>query len=161
MKASKNSFHVWLYQFTYMASFPLNLCPYFWKLVWAVVIFVPNFLLQLPMIVANIFVKDYAHGCGERREDSTVFYIGAIVLAIYMTFTYHWVMAMLNAYSYNSVLANIGWIMNAGFLAGVVISGVMKLNWKKKRFADKKTNIIIEFAKAKYYKYCPEIEWED
>ena len=55
MKADSKSLHARLYKFTYSSDLPVNLCPYFWKLVWGVIILIPNFIIQLPILIYHIF----------------------------------------------------------------------------------------------------------
>ena len=60
MKARKKSIHARLYRFTYGSRYglPDSLCPYFWKLVVSLVWFVPNLILQLPVLIYNYFAKE-------------------------------------------------------------------------------------------------------
>src|SRR5690349_6076678 len=60
MKLSQNSWHAWVYQFFYgfENDMPNNLCPYFWKFILSLVLFVPCFLIELPtMIIQFVMTK--------------------------------------------------------------------------------------------------------
>lgn len=166
MKASIKSIHAKLYHFTYWHELPSNLCPYFWKLVWATIIFIPNLIIQIPSLVVMIFNKNHGmYDCSERREVSGVIYFGLLILFIYVFASIHWFKAMFDFYSYDQVLANVGWIFNFIIAIGVCVWIIKEKKPFRKNIKigireEKKPSIIIEFIKAKYNKYCPKIDWE-
>lgn len=160
MKADRNSLHAKLYEFTYTSDLPSNLCPYFWKLVWATIIFIPNFIIQLPALIINLFRRE-SYDCSDFRALGIITYILLAVVYGYGMATFHWTKAMFNCYSYSSELANWGIGLNAGFI--VITLGVLLVNHlvkPQKNKKEKKPSIIKEFVKAKYNRYCPKIDWE-
>lgn len=164
MKASKKSIHGGLYRFTYDGEFPENLCPYFWKLVIGVILFIPNFILQFPALIVGIFRKD-PYDCFGSRCMGAGIYIATLFVSAYIVSQIHWFKAMFNAYSYDNELANAGWAIDAGIVLIIFISYIMEIRKRNKRKSEeqvqeKKPSILIEFVKAKYNRYCPKIDWE-
>jgi hypothetical protein len=161
MKASTNSLHARLYDFTYDSTLPDNLCPYFWKLIWATVIFPFNLFLQLPgLIVGERFCENNnMYMLGSKRAAGLMFYLASIALFVWGISTFHWVKAICGAYSYNSEAANTGWLINL-LIAGTTLA--LWLSTKEGYTSKRKENpsIIKEFIKAKYNNYCPKIDWE-
>lgn len=160
MKANKNSLHAKLYEFTYSSYLPDNLCPYFWKLVWAIIVLVPNFIIQFPALIIQIFSKS-SDDCGDRRGMGTVIYIIGFFLSLYFKITFHLIKGIFNCYSYSQEFAIWGGIINTIiFIISAVFFIKYLLGKRRKRIEEKRPNIIVEFAKAKYGKYCPKIDWE-
>lgn len=160
MKASRKSIHAKLYDFTYMSDLPSNLCPYFWKLIFGFLIFMPNLIIQLPSLIIMMFTKDRSlYSCNNRRTIGIGIYIALAILYGYIYVTFNWIKAMFGFYYYNQDDANVGWIINSIILIGVMVWLVFNFN-KKKLAKEEKPNIIYEFFKAKYNRYCPKIDWE-
>lgn len=161
MKANRKSIHARLYKFTYSSDLPDNLCPYFWKLVLGVLMFIPNLLLQLPMLIYNsilsLFGKRPYNDCNDRRVYGFIIYFSVIVLFLYSYMNYNWFKAIFNYYSYDCVVANFGWIINGTIIFLILRYFYFKLKPIKHK---KQDNIIKEFIKAKYHKYCPKIDWK-
>lgn len=154
-----------MYNFTYSSDLPDNLCPYFWKLVLAVIVFIPNFILQLPVLICSLFTKNVVDNPKEQRISGTLIYVCLLFLWGYILSTIHMVKAIFNCYSYNSKVVEIGFILNGVIIFICLVILVMNLREKiqdRKSISENEpsSNIIIEFAKAKYYKYCPKIDWE-
>lgn len=162
MKASRKSLHAWLYKFTYTSDLPKNLCPYFWKLLWAIVVFIPNAIIQLSARIVDLFEKSkYGHDCREFRHDGGFAWCIGILIGIYIDSTYHWIRAMIRCYSYDQALANTGMVANMLiFLGLLLILGAMREENSSIKKA-KKPSIIGEFIRAKYNKICPKIDWEE
>lgn len=160
MKANRNSLHAKLYEFTYTSDLPINLCPYFWKLVWATIIFIPNFILQLPALIIILFTK-HSHDYGERRNMGGATYLILMILFLYLLPTINWIKAIFNCYSYAQDLAIIGGIMNTIiFIASASFFIKYLLKKRNKQIVEKQPSIVAEFIKAKYNRYCPKIDWE-
>lgn len=162
MKANKNSLHAKLYEFTYTSDLPINLCPYFWKLVWGTIIFIPNFILQLPALIIILFTKyDDDDDCGERRNMGGVTYLVLMLLFLYLVPTINWIKALFNCYSYAQDLAIIGGGFNSIiFIVSAFFFIKYHLRKRQRRIEKNRPNIVVEFVKAKYGKYCPKIDWE-
>lgn len=160
MKADRNSLHAKLYEFTYTSDLPINLCPYFWKLVWATIIFILNFIIQLPALIINVFTKD-SDDCKERRSMGIAIYIALLIIFGYSIITFHWIKMMFQCYSYSQELANIGLGFN---LVIFIVSSFFFIKYllgkRRKRIKEKRPNLVVEFVKGKYGKYCPKIDWE-
>ena len=165
MKANKNSLHSKLYKFTYNSELPINLCPYFWKLVFAFIVFIPNFILQLPPII----FKD-TEDCKDKRDSGIIIYILLGLLYLILFFNYHLIKAIFGCYSYTQECVNLAIGINTFIFVIVSIIMIDKyqyeilslfINQNKDDSKEEKTpNIIIEFIKAKKNKYCPKIDWE-
>ena len=55
MKLTKNSFNSKLYRWFYCTNqLPINLCPYFWKLLMAWVLLIPVVVITLPVTLGEI-----------------------------------------------------------------------------------------------------------
>lgn len=166
MKANKNSIHANLYQFTFNSELPGNLCPYFWKLVWATIIFIPNFIIQIPSRIQNLFEGE-GRDAVDHRACGTIIYLGLLFLATYIYSTYQWGKAMLDCYSYNSQFANTGIALNSIIIAVFLICLIRRIikGMKKEHEGvekkEKQPSVVIEFIKAKYNKYCPKIDWDE
>lgn len=178
MKLNSNSISSKLYRWFYgTKTLPNNLCPYFWKLVFAWFIVIPYSLFCLPVILMELFDKTY-----EVTDNSTGKRIGYSLLTYFLLFLAG---CMLSSVGFFFVLPEkdsfYGFMGTLGFclwVTGVVlgiIEGVKALtewNYRRKIKYDeddyriweepteKQPSIIIEFVKAKYNKYCPKIDWD-
>lgn len=159
MKARTTSLHAKLYKFTFSNDLPHNLCPYFWKLVWSLVVLIPNFILQLPYLIINIFSKHKEKDCGDRIIGGIAIYFLVAIILLYTISSYQWFLAMFNCYYYNREFANVGWILNFSIVIGIIYY-IIRKKIDESRSVEKNPNIITEFVKAKYNKYCPQIDWE-
>jgi len=162
MKADSKSLHARLYKFTYSSDLPVNLCPYFWKLVWGVIILIPNFIIQLPILIYHLFKSKNYRRCetpGDNRGNGIAVWIGLALLTGYIYLHYHMVKAVFNAYSYDSDLATIGTIMDIVLL--LIFLGLWYSEWRKANPKEEKPpGVVQEFIKAKYNNYCPKLEWD-
>jgi hypothetical protein len=87
MKLNKNSVSSRLYKWFYGVSeyqgLPNNLCPYFWKVVLMYLTIIPYTLISIPVVVYDMFDKQYENGerkTGERLGISVGIYIGLFIL---------------------------------------------------------------------------------
>ena len=91
-------------------------------------------------------------------------YIVLILLLIVFLPQIELVKAMFDFYSYNYEIANAGLVIDILLLLCAAFWGMARINKliKEKRTPqeEKKPSIVIEFVKAKYNKYCPQIDWE-
>jgi hypothetical protein len=160
MKARKNSLHAQLYQFVWDGGLPNNLCPYFWKLILAVIFFIPLAIIQLPMLIVIKFQGDDI--LDEDSEDRSLigFLIWGIIFigSIYIISTYEWIRAMIGCYDYSYQFANCGIFIN---LIALFIGIILLVKYLREiNHVEHHPNIVKEFVKAKYNKYCPKIDWE-
>lgn len=178
MKLNRNSLNAKLYCWFYGQSdsqLPNNLCPYFWKLVLAWLLIIPYGIYSLPhIIILEVFDKTYKNGensTGFRLASSSAIYVICFILLCMGT-----AVATMFTTLYQGTFFGHIWI--GGFMFWVVTIivliyfGIKALvenikNKKRKVYDDygnriypvKKSNVLIEFIKAKYNKYCPKIDW--
>ena len=184
MKLDHNSFSAKVYRWFFMKTeMPGNLCPYFWKLVLAFTLAVP--VLIATLVYEILFINNHdkpADSPGER------FFLGLIAwvilcicVAVLSPIVLFWATP-----EKDSVLWN---LISAGFAVwvSIIILGITLLyrhikekrddaKWKNRnegrqsiydenghwvgyRYEEPKPNVLLEFIKAKYNKYCPKIEW--
>ncbi len=177
MKLNANSLNAKLYCWFYgqrTHQLPNNLCPYFWKLVLAWFLLVPYALFSLPVIlVQEVFDKSYENGdnkFGERLGISAIIYIFLFALFVLCVGAG----ALFTTYAKGGLFANMlpGAIMLWFGLTGVgIYHGIMYLIQKIREpkivydndgyrvYPEKKSNLVVEFVKAKYNRYCPKIDW--
>jgi hypothetical protein len=166
MKVHKNSLHAKLYRFTYEKGLPPNLCPYFWKLVGAAIIFIPHFIFRLPVTIRQWIMKDKEFvGPNECLGISLVIWILLTFAVWYIIGQVNWFKAMFGCYSYSQGWANFGWGVN--LFAIIITFFVLRHEYPEwfsskgeyGEYQEKRPNIIVEFFKAKYHKYCPQLQW--
>lgn len=167
MKLNLKSFHVWLYKITYTTNnydkrLPTNLCPYFWKLVFAFIVFIPNIILQIPIHIFDLFsYNKFDNRIGEYRIFGLITYVGIGFVLGYIYTIIQWFKMMFNAYSYDYRLAIVGYIVTSILAIIFIVIGILEYYENKEYvYKEKKPSIIKEFIKAKYNKYCPKIDWE-
>lgn len=164
--ASRKSTHAKLYSFTYSSNLPSNLCPYFWKLLAAVLLFIPNALMQVPSRIFMAIKKSEGYDCSDHRFLGTVLWVLIGVASFILYAECHLVKAIFNCYSYKSHPANGALVVDA-FIIGACIFIPLRAKVLKKNEeateppAPKEPSIIAEFFKAKYNRYCPKIDWTD
>jgi hypothetical protein len=170
MKLNYNSFSSKLYRWIYYSDtneMPNNLCPYFWRLVVAYIIALPVLVLTLPYELIRLFKKDKEEMDMPLlpRIISTVvfaialFVIAALLAPISLFFGY----SPIESSGFNSMINGGIFLWFIGGIVGLVY-GITYLVDKYKNRSKvikeaKSENIVVEFVKAKYNKYCPKIEW--
>jgi hypothetical protein len=162
MKLNQNSLSAKLYRWFYKTdTMPTNLCPYFWKLVTAVILSPLLAIHTLPYEIIN-YKRRRRYTYSDMLGTSLAYwcFIAAIICMI----------SPLGLFFYipdeDSLLMG---MMFFGFCvwASLIVVGI---GWgiyeivkylKSKKSDDEKTdNIIVEMVKAKYHKYCPKIDWK-
>lgn len=176
MQLNHNSFSAKLYRWFYgVDSMPGNLCPYFWKLVISYVMALPILVLTLPYEI--IYFKS-------RENDETIsnriFISFVISLFLCAAFALLSAVSLLFGYRpthghfmYSFILGGtLGWIILTivGIYHGIKYL-ILKAKEPKRIYDEEgnyviqgkrtKPNIVVEFVKAKYNKYCPKIEWNN
>lgn len=165
MKASKKSLHAKLYEFTYISDLPNNLCPYFWKVIFGIVVFIPNLIVQIPSYFVMLFYKKYEDmDCLARRVGGIAIYFVLAAIGAYLFITINFIKAIFGCYSYDMGAANAGLIVNAFILITCMVLWIIfnrqKDKPEKSMEEEKRPNLLVEFIKAKYNRYCPKIDWE-
>lgn len=146
------------------SQMPQSLCPYFWKLVVMWIFILPYSILALPAIVMNYI--------SERRDEEEVFdtlgtrlFVGLIfwvmlVTAINMLITIFYLINPIKSLEGPAAIGLCCWCIS--ILVGGWFLG--KHLWEERIYSttyrEKRQNIIVEFVKAKYHKYCPKIDWK-
>jgi hypothetical protein len=159
MKLNKNSISARLYRWFYMVDYlPMNLCPYFWKLVIVYLTLLPYLLIYAPKKIFDVISGDNSDDKMERLGGGLLMYffilclisLGFFVASAFTTF-------------YEGTVGYAFFVPGAivAFLI-VVLSVLGFAGWIiDKRREKPHSNVLVEYAKAKYNKYCPTIEWED
>ena len=182
MKLNQNSISARLYRWFYMTGqMPQTLCPYFWQLIIMWIFLIPVGIISIPSAV----IKQEPYDWPSRILEGVILWGAAFMLFLMIVpFTYFiwgWV-------SSKTLLGN--WQVGGVLIWAVVavcaiVWGILELNRRrleKKRHISRewiwdeegewirnpdyvpyepKPNILIEFIKAKYNKYCPKIEWKN
>jgi hypothetical protein len=162
MKLNQNSLSAKLYRWFYKTNtMPTNLCPYFWKLVTAVILSPLLAIHTLPYEIIN-YKRRSRYTYGDMIGISFAYwcFIAAVICMI----------SSLGFFFYIPDEGSLLWVMMVlGFCvwACLIVVGII---WsifnieeylKSKKSDDEKTdNIIVEMVKAKYHKYCPKIDWK-
>jgi hypothetical protein len=136
--------------------------------------FIPYVLFSIPVVVYDLFDKNYSNGdrkTGERLGISVGVYIGLFVLAALIS-AIAAIFLKVDKGSLFEFLVVGGCLFWAGLTVIGVIEGVKYLreysttnesfyDSQQDRWVTKKTkvNMTTEFIKAKYNKYCPKIDW--
>lgn len=176
MKLNQNSISAQLYRWFYgTQQMPSNLCPYFWKLVTAIVFAIPLFIITIPHILM------YRKGEG---RDSFSERLGIGLVSWFIVFMISCMLSLLGLF-WNSPSQDGFWYHMIGigiicwmFAVGIGIAQLVKYiketiknkNYQKENYDEngnwipyedrvKRSNIIVEMIKATYYKYCPKIDW--
>lgn len=179
MKLNQNSISSKLYRWFYgTKELPNNLCPYFWKLVLAWLVLIPYSLVCLPVILYEMFDKEYKYddnSTGKRIGISVVVYFMLFFIFCMLSFI-GWFFVLPTKDSFYSFAGSIGvfvWIIT--IVIGVIegVKALKEWNYNRKIKYDEngyrvrsepkeeKTYLVVEFVKAKYNKYCPKIDWID
>ena len=152
MELKLNSWYVWLWNYTYDTRLPDNLCPFFWKLVLAIILFIPNVILRLPLNILKIFNKNIEVESG----------IGAFVWLVFISVTlityaiFHWILWLVNSYNYDSGAASAG-----GFIIiATVLCSIYYYLFESDKSINLNNNILITYTKSVYNKHCPRINWK-
>ena len=178
MKLNSNSVSARLYRWFYMTyDMPQSLCPYFWKLAIMWVFIAPYTAMTLPFI---LFIRDKSINMVERFFFGMFLWLLLFVGLICLTpITYFFVGWFPEKTFLGS--AQIGGLVGdciivilcivAGIIHLIKRAGERKYHRRKRliwkdgdwipnpKYRSKRPNIIVEFIKATYNKYCPKIDW--
>ena len=166
MKIKTNSIHAKIYRFVYSSDLPMNLCPYFWSLIWAIVVFIPDLIIKLPVLLWNLTTDtNQKTEKKEQRGIGFAVYVLTGIFILWIISTYNLIKYWFNCYSYNNQFAEIGGFINIIFMFIILVILYAAYDYEIGEFKDSllnksENNIIIQFIKAKYNKYCPKIDWE-
>ncbi len=158
MILSKNAkltkLYLWFYD-EMEFELPNNLCPYFWKVVGMIFCIIPYTIICIPGIIVNKTTK----GGFSRFPVSVMIYLGIFIFFALMTPIYSF---------FSSVHYPKGTLGHAlSIFGGIVwlVIFIIFIWWVTDKFTEKKKdkspNILVEFVKATYNKYCPKLEWKE
>jgi hypothetical protein len=168
MKLNQNSLSAKLYRWFYKTdTMPTNLCPYFWKLVTAVILSPLFAIYTLPYEIINYKrrrLETYGDmlGTSAATVESAIYwcFIAAIICMISPLGLFF---CIPDKGSLLSVIMTIGCILCGSLIIVGITWAIVKtvVYLESKKSDDEKTdNIIVEMVKAKYHKYCPKIDWK-
>jgi len=166
MKLNQNSLSANLYRWFYKTdTMPTNLCPYFWKLVTAVILSPLFAIYTLPYEIIN-YKRSRRDTYGDMLGISFVYWclIAAIICMISPLVLFFYIPD-------KDSLLRVMMILGLCVWASLIIFGIiwsihktekylLNENHSKKSDPEKTDNIIVEMVKAKYHKYCPKIDWK-
>ena len=169
MNLSKNSLTARLYRWFYNKNtMPANLCPYFWQLVWMWLTIIPFMVYTLPF---QLFIRFRKEDSKETLEIATIGYVvlflsACMVISIIHLFApYDGDNAMIGFVAFGIIAWIILFFIGAGFLIISVKDYLMTKRYQKKyqnnlqSESPKPNSVVVEFVKATYNKYCPQIKW--
>lgn len=174
MTLDQNSTSARLYKWLYSAEdLPNNLCPYFWKVVLAYLIIIPYTLLALPYLLGLAISKESSKNdsFGKRIGIGFILYFFMWCAASALCFIgmFFITPAEKSLYQFMAIMGGIIWLVCL-VLGGNYLWDVYKENKRKSKiryneqgyriYEEPKSNLIVEFVKAKYGKYCPKINWK-
>lgn len=148
----------------YEHKLPRSICPYFWKLVLAVLLFAPFTIIILPwLIVEMIQEKDVV----QKQKKGGFFDEGRIILGLGIWFFISILVSMVlypfnNANKLMESLAICGYLMTiitVFFLLIVGTSNLIKRITRKK--TESKPSVLSTYIQARKDKVCPPIQWEE
>jgi hypothetical protein len=182
MELNYNSVSARVYRNFYETSnMPESLCPYFWKLVAAWPVTILFFPVLFPFWIADKFTKSQDNN-GRMPFPAQVligliFYLLSYFLfCIGVTISSFWITYNEKSDWYPRYI--LGWFSIGVIVICLITYGIVE--WRKRlrireiesRYdadgnyiplklpEDVKPNIVVEFIKAKYNKYCPKIDWK-
>lgn len=178
MELNRNSISARVYRNFYETSrMPESLCPYFWKLVAAWPLTILFFPLILPFLIADKFKGDNDN---TRMPFPAQALIGLIMYAVVfcvfcvgVTISSIWITHYQGTHWYEWYLT--GFVAMFVALVGSIVFLISELKERRRQkrmesrydengnylpTEEEKPNILVEFVKAKYNKYCPKIDWK-
>jgi hypothetical protein len=162
MKLNQNSISAKLYRWFYKTdTMPTSLCPYFWKLVTAVILSPLLAIYTLPYEIIN-YKRSRWDTYGEMLGISFVYWaLIAVVICMISSLGLFFYMPDTDS------LLGVMMILGLCVWASLIIVGIIWSIFKTKEYlqsknsnTEKTDNIIVEMVKAKYHKYCPKIDWK-
>lgn len=186
MEISKKSWHFWVYSHFYMYAtetywLPKNLCPYFWKLMLALVLFIPLTIFLLPYTLLTFVISLI----DKEEEFSYPVYVEDFFKGLFTNFGGFLLFVMVDMWWCIPTAAQFksgkeSPIFMFGVICWVILitlgitqlcikikEGIQKRKRIKRPLVPmvelkiKQPNIFVEFIKAKYKKHCPMIQWKD
>ena len=175
MTINYNSVSAKIYRYFYTTeTMPTNLCPYFWKSLIATILIIPYYIITIPTKVLGIggeisdakdhIISSSAFWFFVFSIVSMIFGIVTIILGINYDGATQPFLAFIQEFGIGGVLA-LGLIIIVSLLNGAR-EWYREYKWEKRNAnrsrtpKEPKLNIFVEFVKAKYNNYCPQITWD-
>lgn len=182
MKINSSNLTTQLYMWFYHIEeyqLPKNLCPYFWKVVLMFLLIVPYTAFCIPVVVYEIIMKlGKKEGSDLSTTDRPIFsfityIILLIIISMIVAVSSIWI-SIPNDKSFLfqlRILGSLLWGLAIGtgiyHLIKWLYSAIGDYRYRKNNYdingnwlpREPKPNLVKEFVKAKYHKYCPKIEW--
>jgi hypothetical protein len=175
MKLNINSNTARLYKWFYSTvDMPDSLCPYFWKLALMWILILPYSICCLPVIIIEKFDLNQSYETDERLISGLIlWFVMAMAICMLGAFLpiFFGIPEKDTIYMYMVFIGCVLWLISIiiGIHSGIEY---LREKWRNRCYKkmhngiDKKpkenqSNIIVEFVKASYNKYCPKIEWNN
>jgi len=161
MELKTKSWYVWLWEYTYAEDLPNNLCPFFWKLIVAMLLFIPNVIFRIPVTISNLFMTWPIKRGDNRTGNGIVMWLLFNLFIVTIIFNYHLFLWLIGDDS-----AEISWVVGGIFMDFVILLILIRHLWENTLIADRlaykaSNNIIVTMTKAWYKNHCPKINWKD
>lgn len=146
----------WFYGLNYM---PNNLCEYFWRLVFMFVFIMPSAILSFPYnIIQYVSNKrsNFKLPNNNTPLNGVVIWFGLLLISCILVA----ISLFFNTYETGSnldTMSKIGIALLVGGSLLFIVIGIVNLIHSN---VTSKSNIVVEFVKAKKNKYCPKIDWK-
>ena len=181
-KFKRNSITARLYRWFYnIEDMPGFICPYFWKLVIMWVFLVPFAVITFPNRIHKL-TSNKAPG-NEKIASGILSYVivffAFCMIFLPISYIFYGLFPMKNGYS---VFQQVGFISWGGSMIIAIVISFLYLREKYKErkelegkrfiynelyerienpdFVESRPNVIVEFFKSVYNKYCAKIDWE-
>ena len=160
MQLKLNSWYVRLWNYTYPETVPNNLCPLFWKLVIAILLFPINIVLRIPVNIMNLFTKNKVERGDARSGIGFGIYAIIIGTAFILTCLYNYILWAINAYSYDNGCASLGGLFLVVGAFFIIRHYWLMYNTGYKIEHTVSNNIVVNYTKSWYENHCPKINWK-
>lgn len=154
MVLNPKALHAKFYNLVYNKDLPESLCDYFWKLVFAI----PLFILLFPFSV--FWIKGYKHGdllLVLRIILNVIISIGVFGLSLICVYFPIWEKDYSGLYVFLALVGAVGLALGIAWAITSLKTGI------RFRYIETPESIIIvkESIKAFKNKYCPRIDWKE
>lgn len=167
---NRNSITSRLYRWFYKTQIlPTSLCPYFYKVLFIYVAIIPYTSICIPYFtywgLSKSFKEENVYK--NRLKESMIllgilFSVGwGILMLLYPPIFFNNTSGFFHTFGLLGVSIGIYLSLTVGGIVYLLtyIQNKRNVEWWEQD-GSKKPNIIIEFVKAKYKKYCPQINWK-
>lgn len=179
---SQKSWHCQLYRLIYGHELPTNLCPYFYKVMLAIILFLPLIMFTavaaLFAEVVNLFhAKEVRfHLYQDAKSESGLLSRDMLAAAFVVNWVCFYVFELIwfpFHYNEKGPLTTMGfgiYICTAAILLSIVnyflFKGIdwlidkMRTSKSAPKTESKESSLVLSYIKSKYQKHCPKINWK-